>query len=151
MEELERKIMDALKKNNIQYDIIEHEPVYTYSEMARQLEVKEAQTVKSLMLTTSSNQLILIVLSGDKRFDAKKIAKKVGTKKVSFAKPETVLDVAGCEVGCVPPFGHLKPISIYMDPQLMWSKEVYFNPGVHNKSVKIKAKYLKELCQPSTL
>ena len=151
MGELEQKIMSILKDQDIPHEVVEHEPVYTNPEMAERLGVKVGETVKNLMLSTADGRIIQVVLPGDKRFDSKGVAKKVGTKSVTFAKPETVLDVAGCEVGCVPPFGHLKPVQVYMDRQLLWKKHVYFNPGVHSKSVKIEAAKLKELCKPIML
>jgi prolyl-tRNA editing enzyme YbaK/EbsC (Cys-tRNA(Pro) deacylase) len=49
----------------------------------------------------------------------------------------------------VPPFGHLTALDIYMDPDLTKKNFVYFNPGVHDKSFKIKAWDLKKLCNPS--
>jgi len=151
MGELEAKIMGILDDNGIPYEVVEHDPVYTNPEMADKLGVDVSQTVKNLMLKTAAGDVIQVVLPGDKRFDSKRVAKKVGAKSVSFAKPETVLEIAGCEVGCVPPFGHLKPVRVYMDKQLMWKDHVYFNPGVHNKSVKIEAARLKELCDAKML
>jgi len=151
MEELESRIMRILDEMKIPYEVIEHEPVMTNPEMAQRLGVPLGDTVKNLMLTTADGRVIQVVLPGDKRFDSKAVARKVGTKSVTFATPETVLEKAGCEVGCVPPFGHLQPVPIYMDRQLLWKKEVYFNPGVHTKSVKIEARRLKELCKPIML
>jgi prolyl-tRNA editing enzyme YbaK/EbsC (Cys-tRNA(Pro) deacylase) len=72
----------------------------------------------------------------------------VYTKKVSFAKPEEVSESVGCEVGCVPPFGHFSTLPIYLDPQLAKKDFVYFNPGVHDKSFKVKGWDLRKLCQP---
>jgi Ala-tRNA(Pro) deacylase len=103
------------------------------------------------MLQTSDGRIILVVLPGDKRFDVKQVAAKAGAKSVSFARPEVVLQTAGCEVGCVPPFGHLKPVQVYMDSELLRKKQVYFNPGVHTKSVKIDPAHLKRLCRPIML
>ena len=151
MGELEQKITDILKERSIPYEVVEHAAVYTNPEMAEKLGVPVGETVKNLMLTTADGRVIQVVLPGDKKFDGKRVAEKVGTKSVSFAKPEKVLEIAGCEVGCVPPFGHLKPVQVYMDKQLLWKKHVYFNPGVHTKSVKIEAKHLKELCNPIML
>ncbi len=151
MESLEDKIMGILRERQVPREVIEHDPVYTNPEMAERLGVSVAETVKNLMLTTADNRTILVVLPGDKRFDAKRVAKKAGTRSVTFAKPEKVLEMAGCEVGCVPPFGHLKPVQVFMDRQLLWKKHVYFNPGVHSKSVKIDAKHLKDLCKPVML
>lgn len=151
MGELERGIMALLDKKNIPYEVIEHPPVYTNPEMAERLGCDVSQTAKNLMLATAEGKIIQVVLPGDKRFDNKRVAKKAGTKSVTFAGPEQVLEYAGCEIGCVPPFGHLLPVPVYMDRRLLWKKSVYFNPGVHTKSVKLEAKRLKELCAPTML
>ena len=146
---LEEKIIALMKENKIAYEIYEHEPVYTNPAMAEALNVSEAETVKSLVLSTKEGRMIVLVLPGDKKVDWKQAAAGAGTKKVTFAKPEDVSLAVGCEVGCVPPFGHLTALDIYMDPDLTEKNFVYFNPGVHDKSFKIKAWDLKKLCNPS--
>ena len=145
---LEEKIVSILKDAKIPYEIFEHEPVYTNPAMAEALRVSEAETVKSLVLMTKEKEMVVLVLPGDKKVDWKKAAAGIGTKKVSFAKPEEVLDKVGCEVGCVPPFGQMTDLPIYMDPELSKKDFVYFNPGVHDKSFKIKAWDLKKVAHP---
>lgn len=146
---LEEKIVLLMEENKIPYDIVEHEPVYTNPAMAEALNVTEAETVKSLVLKTKEGKLIVLVLPGNKKVNWKQAAAGAQTKKVSFAKPDEVSQTVGCEVGCVPPFGHQTLLPIYMDPDLTKKKEIYFNPGVHHKSFKIKAWDLKKLCKPS--
>jgi Ala-tRNA(Pro) deacylase len=145
----EEKIIGILEENRIPYEIFEHEPVYTNPTMAAALNVSESETVKSLVLLTKEKEMVVLVMPGDKRVDWKKAAAGIGTKKVSFAKPEAVLEKVGCEVGCVPPFGQLTDLPIYMDNDLARKDVVYFNPGVHDKSFKIKAWDLKKLCRPT--
>jgi Ala-tRNA(Pro) deacylase len=144
---LEEKIIQTLKDKGIEYEVFEHEPVYTNPTMAVALGVTEADTVKSLVLTTKEKAMVVLVMPGNKKVDWKAAAKTANTKKVSFAKPEAVSEAVGCEVGCVPPFGHLTSLPVYMDPELLRKTEVYFNPGVHHKSFKIKSRDLKKLCQ----
>ena len=146
---LEEKIIDMLEKQKIAYKIVEHEPVYTNPAMAEALEVNESETVKSLVLKTKEGKMIVLVLPGDKKVDWKQAAAGANTKKVSFAKPEEVSEAVGCEVGCVPPFGHFSTLPIFMDPDLPKKEFVYFNPGVHDKSFKVKGWDLRKLCQPS--
>ena len=148
---LEENIIEILKKNKISYEIFEHEPVFTNPAMAEALGVSEAETVKSLVLMTKEKEMVVLVLPGNKRVDWKKAASGVGTKKVSFAKPEQVSEKVGCEVGCVPPFGQMTSLPIYMDTELTKKDYVYFNPGVHDKSFKIKAWDLKKLCKPKLI
>ena len=148
---LDDKIRAMLDEQKISYEVIEHEPVYTNPAMAEALNVSEAETVKSLVLKTKEGRMIVLVLPGNKKVDWKQAAAGAKTKKVSFAKPEEVSPAVGCEVGCVPPFGHLTSLPIYMDPDLIKKNFVYFNPGVHDKSFKIKAWDLKKLCNPSLM
>ena len=148
---LEDKIRAMLDNQKIAYEVIEHEPVYTNPAMAEALHVSEGETVKSLVLKTKEGQMIVLVLPGNKKVDWKQAAAGAKTKKVSFAKPEEVSPAVGCEVGCVPPFGHLTALPVYMDPDLIKKNFVYFNPGVHDKSFKIKAWDLKKLCNPSMI
>ena len=145
----EEKIIEILEKNNTSYEIFEHEPVYTNPAMAAALNVSESETVKSLVLMTKEKKMVVLVMPGDKKVEWKKAAAGIGTKKVSFAKPEEVLAMVGCAVGCVPPFGQLTDLPIFMDPDLTQKGHVYFNPGVHDKSFKIRAWDLKKLCNPA--
>ena len=146
---LEEKIIGMLEETKVSYEIVEHEPVYTNPAMAEALNVSESETVKSLVLKTKEGNMIVLVLPGNKKVDWKQAAAGAKTKKVSFAKPEEVSVAVGCEVGCVPPFGHMTEIPIYMDPDLTKKNFVYFNPGLHDKSFKVKAWDLKKLCNPS--
>ena len=148
---LEEKIIGILNDNKITYEIVDHEPVYTNPAMAEALNVSEGETVKSLVLKTKEKDMIVLVLPGDKKVNWKQAAAAAKTKKVSFAKPEAVSAAVGCEVGCVPPFGHFATLPIYMDPDLIKKNYVYFNPGVHDKSYKIKAWDLKKLCKPTMI
>jgi Ala-tRNA(Pro) deacylase len=148
MSAVEEKIIGMLKEHKIEYEAVEHEPVFTNPAMAEALGTTEAETVKSLVLMTKEKKMVVLVLPGNKKVEWKKAAADIGTKKVSFAKPEQVLEKVGCEVGCVPPFGQLTALPIYMDEELIKKDFVYFNPGVHDKSYKIKGWDLKKVSRP---
>src|SRR4030042_6309746 len=148
LEERSRGMMESLK---IPIDCTEHEPVYTNPAMAQAVGVKESQTVKSLVLKTREGKFAVLVLPGDKKLDWKVVANQLNTKKVEFAKPEEVLSLVGCEVGCVPPFGPRTELPIYMDKELLKKDFLYFNPGVHHKSFKVKAWDLRKRCNPKII
>ncbi|MCX5825450.1 MAG: YbaK/EbsC family protein [Deltaproteobacteria bacterium] len=140
-----------MEEKKIPIECTEHEPVYTNPAMAQALGVKESQTVKSLVLKTKEAKFTVFVLPGDKRVEWKLIASQINTKKVEFAQPEEVLELVGCEVGCVPPFGHITELPIYMDKELLKKDIVYFNPGVHDKSFMVKSWDLRRLCNPKMI
>lgn len=146
---LEERIQSILEDKGIAYDVFEHEPVYTNPTMAEALGASEAETVKSLVVKTKEGNLAVVVLPGDARMEWKRAAAGLGTKKVSFAKPEVVSEQVGCDVGCVPPFGHLLPVA--MEPALSSGSQLYFNPGRHDRSYRLRAEDLVTVCQPSFL
>ena len=47
-----------------------------------------------------------------------------------------------------PALRQLTDLPIYMDAELTKKDHVYFNPGVHDKSFKIRAWDLKKVCNP---
>ena len=148
---LEERIRDILGDKGIAYEIHDHEPVYTNPAMAEALGVSEAETVKSLVVKTKEGNLAVVVLPGNARMDWKRAAAGLGTKKVSFAKPEVVSEQVGCDVGCVPPFGHLVSLPVAMEPGLRSAGDLYFNPGRHDRSYKLEARGLIAACEPSFL
>jgi Cys-tRNA(Pro) deacylase len=151
MMNLEERIRKILEEGSVPIECTEHAPVYTISAAALALGVKESQTVKSLVLKTKEEKFLVLILPGDKKLDWKLLGQQLKTKKLEFAKPEEVLQVVGCEVGCVPPFGHLTDLPIYMDKELLKKDVLYFNPGVHNKSFKVRAWDLRKLCNPKII
>lgn len=151
MMNLEERIRKILEERSIPIECTEHAPVYTISAAALALGVKESQTVKSLVLKTKEEKFLILILPGDKKLDWKLLGQQLKTKKLEFAKPEEVLQVVGCEVGCVPPFGHLTDLPIYMDKELLKKDVLYFNPGVHNKSFKVRTWDLRKLCNPKII
>lgn len=148
---LEERIQSILEDKGIAFDVFDHEPVYTNPAMAEALGVSEAETVKSLVVKTKEGNLAVVVLPGDARMEWKRAAAGLGTKKVSFAKPEIVSEQVGCDVGCVPPFGHLVSLPVAMEPALSSGTQLYFNPGRHDRSYRLSAGDLIAVCEPSFL
>ena len=118
MSELEvKKIKALLDSDNIKYEVLEHEPVYT-SEQAASIRGGDLKRgVKALVLKTSEGKFILALVAADKRVDTKKLAKHLNIKSLNLAKPEEVLKVTNCEIGSVHPFGTIHGLPAYLDPR----------------------------------
>ena len=141
----EENILALLKDRQVPHEVLEHKPVTNNAGTAEALAVPLGDTVKSLMLETTEGEIIVVVLPGDQRFDSKRLTAKAGTQRVVFAKPEKVLEFAGCDFGCVPPFGHAKTVRVFIDSGMLSKGTVYFAAGSHTKTVKIEAARLSEL------
>ena len=138
-------IKKFLTRNKISYSVSEHKPVFTSKQAAevRQSELKTG--VKALILKSEKGVFIMGLVAADRRLDLKKLAKIVATKKIQLASPEEVLDVTGCEVGSVPPFGNLFGLSTFANRSLVGKGKVIISSGDNDVSFKITGSLLKKI------
>lgn len=141
------KIVELLKANNVEYSEIEHEAVYTSEEAAKVRGVSASRGVKSLVLKAKTG-FVLEILPGDKKLDSKKFKKLPNIKDFRFATPEEVKEIMGCEIGACYPFGSIAKLPMYADKSLDEPGEIYFNPGVHTKTIKMNWEDLKRIEEP---
>lgn len=130
------KIISLLNKNNIRYEELEHEPIYTTEDAAMVKGLSLESGAKSILLK-AKNDYILVVVSGSDRIDSKKLKKILSIKDLRFASPAEVKDKMGCIIGACFPFGSIINIQTYMDEHLLKHSTISFSPGAHDKSIKL--------------
>lgn len=138
-------IKKILEEKNIPFEISEHEPVYTSEDAARVRGVELKTGVKALVTKTYEGRFVLVLVCADKRADLERIAELEGTKNNRLASPEEVIETTGCEIGSVPPFGHMTELKTYFDKEILENEYVNFNGGLHTVSIRMKAVNLKEV------
>ncbi len=141
-------IRNLLDRNEIPYELSEHEPVYT-SEQAAEVRGVELKTgLKALVLKTREGNFIIGLVKGDEKIDQKKLAKIVKTKRLRLASPREVLMITECEIGSVHPFGNLHGLPTYLDSSVLENNIVNFNAGLHTISIQMKIKDLIKVVNP---
>ncbi len=152
---VENKIQNLLKDKEIDYQEYEHEPVYT-CEVADKVRKRIEESnedgskksgIKNLLFETRGGKFIIALGPGDMKINIEKISKLEGTKFMRLSKAKDLERIVGCPIGCVPPFGHKNRIKTYIDKELLESEYLYFNPGNHSKTMKIKAEDLLKLIE----
>ena len=141
------KIKSEFVRLSLHPAYLEHEPVITSEEAARTRGFALKQGIKSLLFTDGKNNWVVVDVPADQKADQKKIASKMEWSKSStrMATPEEVLEITGCEVGSVPPFGHKKIVPILVDVGVFENIESAFNIGLRTNSVKITTAEMKTL------
>ena len=147
-----KKQFDDLKKfldeRNVEYELFEHEPVYTSEQASRVRGVELKTGVKALVfMIKESGKFILALVSADRKVDTARLSEFLG-KKIRLASPDDVLKRCGCEIGSVHPFGNLFGIETYMDKGILENNMVNFNAGLHEISIKMHSKDLSGLINP---
>jgi len=141
-------IRGLLDRNVIPYEVLEHEPVYTSEQAAKVRGVELKTGVKALILKTGEGSFVMGLVAADRKIDLKKLAKIAGTKKLGLASSQEVLEITGCEVGSVHPFGNLHGLPTYMDSSILENDMVNFNAGLHTISIQMSVKDLIKAIRP---
>jgi Ala-tRNA(Pro) deacylase len=111
---------------------VDHQPVFT---------VEEAQKVhgdipgghcKNLFCKDEKGVLWLIVALEDARIDLKAAKDKIGSKRLTFGKPELLMEVLGIEPGSVTPFSLINDkqvrTNVILDEAMMKLEKLNFHP-----------------------
>lgn len=119
----------------------------TAQEAAEAIGCDVAQIVKSLCFTVN-DQPIMALVSGANQLDERKLATLcgVGRKKVQRASADAVKAATGFSIGGVPPFGHLTPMTIYVDEDLLQFETVWAAAGTPFAVFAIGPKDLVSAC-----
>jgi Ala-tRNA(Pro) deacylase len=149
MTDIEERILTSLNGAGIGYEIFEHEPVYTCRKMAEFLKADEGNIAKSMIVKKRGGGYVLVVLPGNMRIDFIRLAAVTKSRLVTLAPREEAEKIAGCSVGCVYPLGNIMNLETVFDEKLLRQEYVYFNPGSHTKSMKIKTQALVDLVRPT--
>jgi len=147
-----KKQFEDLKKfldeNNADYELFEHEPVFT-SEQASKVRGVELKTgVKALVFKIKEkNTFIMALVPADKKVDSNKLSKIIGSE-IKLASPDEVLKKCGCEIGSVHPFGNVFGLKTYMDKGILENESVNFNAGLHEFTLRMSPSVILELVKP---
>ena len=100
----------------------------TSQQAADALGVTVGQIAKSLVFTVNGRPL-MVIASGANRVDEAKLG-RLADGQVRRASPETVKQATGYTIGGVPPLGHIAPLPIYIDQDLLQYETIYGAAGV---------------------
>jgi Cys-tRNA(Pro) deacylase len=103
----------------------------TAEDAARAVGCKLAQIVKSLVLDCDGSPVVVLV-PGDRRADARKVAQAAGARRAKVAGPDEVRTATGFEPGAVAPFPLPRVSRVFVDRQILVHDRVWIGAGSPN-------------------
>lgn len=132
-------LQSYLDANNVEGEILFLDvPTPTVETAARAVGSQVRQIVKSILFIVKE-QPVLAIACGTDRVDQRTIASlySVGRKQVKLASPDLVVQIAGYEVGAMPPFGHRQTIKTLLDQRVLEQNIVYAGGGAENALLRL--------------
>lgn len=142
------RLKSFLDEKGAKYTLLAHSPAYTAQEAAATMHVPGKELAKTVVVK-ADGKLALAVLPASYRVNTKLLAEAAGAKKVELAtENEFSTAFPDCELGAMPPFGHLYGLGVYVDEVLAQDEEIVFNAGTHRDAVRMPYKTFAELAAP---
>ena len=121
----------------------DHAPVFTVEE-ARALRGQiPGGHCKNLFLKDEKGEVWLIVCLEEARVDLKAAPPKIGSKRLTFGKPEMLMEVLGVEPGSVTPFGLINDVgvrtNVILDAAMMRHQALNYHPLRNDATTTIAA------------
>ena len=125
-------LMAFLGKLGIETGTVEHPALFTVADSQKLRGEIAGGHTKNLFLKDKKGALFLIVAQEDADIDMKGLHKVIGSARLSFGKPELLVEVLGILPGSVTPFAAINDkagrIRVVLDETLMRHERLNFHP-----------------------
>jgi Ala-tRNA(Pro) deacylase len=110
----------------------DHAPVFTVEEAKKVHAEMPGGHCKNLFCKDEKGVLWLIVALEDAVINLKAAPQKIGSKRLTFGKPDLLMDVLGVEPGSVTPFGLINDktvrVNVILDESMMQQTPLNYHP-----------------------
>lgn len=100
----------------------------TAEEAARAVGCEVGQIVKSLVFV-GADAAVVVLVSGVNRVDVAKLTDILGTGAVRRANADEAREATGFAIGGIPPFGHVRPLPVLVDRELLAHETLWAAAG----------------------
>ena len=147
---MEKEVYKLLDELEIEYEKIEHPPLFSGSDSEKYNVKIDALDCKNLFLRNNKKtQYYLVCLPVEKRADLKKLQEKLNETRLSFGNEQVLEEKLGIKSGSVSIFNVInltdKNLIFILDEDMLKGERVAFHPNVNTASVMFSPKYLTKI------
>ena len=148
---LSPRLHNFLDEHHSPYDTVSHERTVTAEATANAARIGPGRFAKTVMLKVDG-QLAMMVMPAAYRVDLTRLSRALGGPEVELAEESEFRDAfPDCELGAMPPFGHLYDMPVYVDSRLAQEPEIAFNGGTHTDLLRMPYAEFERLAEPELL
>ena len=137
------RLTTLLESHDVEFNVLEHEPVFTSEEAAAVRGTALSSGAKALICKVDK-QFAMFVVPADRRLANKQIRATLKSRRLRFASRDEVLEMTTLKPGSIPPFGSVFGLTTYCDERIANESVINFNAGDHARSISMSyADYLR--------
>ncbi len=143
-----KKLKDYLDENNIKYVAISHSSAFTALEVAASAHFSGKELAKTVMVKIDG-EMTMVVLPATNKIDFDLLKTVTNAEQVELAEEDEFISLfPNCQVGCMPPFGNLYNMQVYVAEALTTAEEIAFTAGSHSELIKLAYSDFAKLVKP---
>ena len=135
-------LLQLLREKSIQFQIHEHEPLFTVEDSESFRGNIEGTHTKNLFLKNKKNNFFLFSCDEKSKIDLKKFSKSIGAKNLSFANEKYLSEFLGIKPGSVSPFALMNDkeciVEFYLDEKIAKSEVINFHPLINTTTISLR-------------
>jgi Ala-tRNA(Pro) deacylase len=137
------ELFDFLGKLGIESTTRDHAPVFTVEEARKVHGDISGGHCKNLFCKDEKGVLWLIVALEDALVNLKTAPQKIGSKRLSFGKPDLLMEILGVEPGSVTPFSLINDrpprVNVILDEAMMQHQILNYHPLRNDATTSIRS------------
>jgi Ala-tRNA(Pro) deacylase len=142
------KLLEYLTKNDVTFELTEHPNAYAAQDVAFKAGVPGRLFAKTVMVKLDG-AMAMAVLPADSKVDFHLLRETAGAETISLAVEEEFEEIfPDCELGAMPPFGHLYGMEVYLAGSLIRADMITFNAGTHTETLTMPFWEFERLVEP---
>ncbi|MGE0723216.1 MAG: prolyl-tRNA synthetase associated domain-containing protein [Alphaproteobacteria bacterium] len=120
----------------------DHPPLFTVEDSQRLRGDLPGGHCKNLFLKDRKDKLWLVVTLEDRPIDMKTLSDKIGSARLSFGRPELLVEVLGITPGAVTPFSLINDttqrVSVVLDREMLTRDPLNYHPLTNDRTTQIR-------------
>jgi Ala-tRNA(Pro) deacylase len=142
-------VTQYLDADGVEYEVLEHEPVFTATDEAATAGVEPPHAAKTLALHDHGGYR-LAVIPASHRLDVDRVRAALGADRHLRLATEEEIQRAfpSFDVGALPPFGSPLPVPEILDIRLLYRDRVLCSGGDHRHSLLIDPREIARMAEP---
>lgn len=142
------KLEACLRDNKAPFEVRHHPLAYTAQAVA-QTEHVPGKMVCKVVMAFADSQMVMLALPAPYRVDLERAAAAAGAKRLRLAHEDEFAGLfPDCEVGAMPPFGHLYGLPVYVDSALAEDERIIFHACTHTDTIAMAYADYARIAQP---
>ncbi len=143
-----KRLREHLDARNIKYIVVSHSRAFTAQEIAASLHVPGREMAKTVVIKSSKGLALCVIRAMDK-VDVELVADRLAAPVARIAtEQEFQHQFPDCEMGAMPPFGHLYGVPTLVDELLAKDDAIVFNAGTHTDVARMTYRDFARLVKP---